>query len=103
MPRAACSCWGRRAWIRSRSILRRSARAFGRTNSRCRKDWGARCRAHRLASVAWLANTLGSYGVSLSAGDIILSGSLVPLEPAEPGDMFRMELEGVGSASVAFA
>jgi 2-oxopent-4-enoate/cis-2-oxohex-4-enoate hydratase len=56
-----------------------------------------------LASVAWLANTLGSYGVSLDAGEIILSGSLVPLEPARPGDRFHAELAGVGSVSIAFA
>jgi 2-oxopent-4-enoate/cis-2-oxohex-4-enoate hydratase len=64
---------------------------------------GSAVQGSPLASVAWLANTLGSYGVTLSAGDIILSGSLVPLEPAKPGDFFRMELEGIGSASVSFA
>jgi 2-oxopent-4-enoate/cis-2-oxohex-4-enoate hydratase len=64
---------------------------------------GAAVQGSPLASVAWLANTLGSYGVELKAGEIILSGSLVPLEPARPGDRFRLELEGVGSASVAFA
>ena len=55
-----------------------------------------------LASVAWLANTLGVYGVSLDAGEVILSGSLVPLEPALPGDTFRLELDSVGEASVSF-
>jgi 2-oxopent-4-enoate/cis-2-oxohex-4-enoate hydratase len=64
---------------------------------------GSAVQGSPLASVAWLANTLGAYGVELSAGDIILSGSLVPLEPALPGDRFRLELEGVGSASIAFA
>jgi 2-oxopent-4-enoate/cis-2-oxohex-4-enoate hydratase len=64
---------------------------------------GSAVQGSPLASVAWLANTLGAYGVELKAGDIILSGSLVPLEPARPGDRFRLELEGVGSASVAFA
>jgi 2-oxopent-4-enoate/cis-2-oxohex-4-enoate hydratase len=64
---------------------------------------GSAVQGSPLASVAWLANTLGSYGVTLNAGDIILSGSLVPLEPAKPGDIFRMELEGIGSASVGFA
>ena len=43
-------------------------------------------------SVAWLANTLGAYGVTLDAGDIILSGSLVPLAPAAKGDVFEMIL-----------
>jgi hypothetical protein len=40
-------------------------------------------------AVAWLANTLGAHGVTLDAGDVILSGSLVPLEPAQKGDVFR--------------
>ena len=53
-------------------------------------------------AVAWLANTLGSFGVTLNAGDIILSGSLVPLEPAVKGDIFEMELHGVGSATAKF-
>ena len=64
---------------------------------------GSAVQGSPLASVAWLANTLGSYGVQLEAGEVILSGSLVPLEPARPGDEFRLELRGVGSARVAFA
>ena len=43
-------------------------------------------------AVAWLANTLGAYGVTLDAGDVILSGSLVPLAPAVRGDVFEMIL-----------
>ncbi len=43
-------------------------------------------------AVAWLANTLGVHGVTLDAGDIILSGSLVPLAPAQKGDIFEMIL-----------
>ena len=43
-------------------------------------------------AVAWLANTLGAYGVTLDAGDVILSGSLVPLAPALKGDCFEMIL-----------
>ena len=54
------------------------------------------------AAVAWLANTLGSYGVTLDAGDVILSGSLVPLENAKAGDVFEMELHGVGACTARF-
>lgn len=56
-----------------------------------------------LNCVAWLANTLGSFGISLNAGDIILSGSLVPLIPASPGDHMRVDIEGIGSAAINFA
>jgi 2-oxopent-4-enoate/cis-2-oxohex-4-enoate hydratase len=64
---------------------------------------GSAVQGSPLASVAWLANTLGRYGVSLDPGEIILSGSLVPLESARAGDSFRLMLEGVGDASIRFA
>ncbi len=53
-------------------------------------------------AVAWLANTLGSYGVTLDAGDIILSGSVVPLAPAVKGDRFEMTLHGIGTCAANF-
>ena len=52
--------------------------------------------------MAWLANTLGRFGIPFLAGEIILSGSLAPLLPAVPGDRFELSLEGMGSASVSF-
>ncbi|MFZ9478136.1 MAG: 2-keto-4-pentenoate hydratase [Steroidobacteraceae bacterium] len=64
---------------------------------------GSAVQGSPLAAVAWLANTLGAYGVTLDAGDIILSGSLVPLEPARPGDFFELDLDRLGRASVRFA
>lgn len=64
---------------------------------------GAAALGSPLTAVAWLANTLGGYGITLSAGDIILSGSLVPLEPARPGDRFRLKIAGLGEAAISFA
>jgi 2-oxopent-4-enoate/cis-2-oxohex-4-enoate hydratase len=52
--------------------------------------------------VAWLANTLGELGVPLKAGEIILSGSLVPLEPVVAGDHMKVTIAGIGSATVRF-
>ncbi len=52
--------------------------------------------------VAWLANTLGAFGIPLRAGEVILSGSLVPLEPVQVGDEMRCEIEGVGAVDVRF-
>ena len=52
--------------------------------------------------VAWLANTLGRYGISLHAGEVILSGSLVPLEPVRAGDRMRLRVGGIGGAEVLF-
>lgn len=64
---------------------------------------GAAVQGDPAAAVAWLANTLGRYGVALEAGNVILSGSLVPLAPASPGDRFEMVLEGVGSCRANFS
>jgi len=55
-----------------------------------------------LIAVAWLANTLGEFGVPLLAGEIILSGSLVPLEPVRPGDHMHLRVEGIGETEVRF-
>jgi 2-oxopent-4-enoate/cis-2-oxohex-4-enoate hydratase len=52
--------------------------------------------------VAWLANTLGRFGIPLKAGEVILSGSLVPLEPVQAGDFMSVSIGGIGSASVRF-
>jgi 2-oxopent-4-enoate/cis-2-oxohex-4-enoate hydratase len=80
--------------------LKASVRKNGQPLS---EGFGSAVQGSPLASVAWLANTLGRYGVTLDAGEVILSGSLVPLEPARAGDRFEVDLSGVGSASIAFA
>jgi 2-oxopent-4-enoate/cis-2-oxohex-4-enoate hydratase len=64
---------------------------------------GSAVQGSPLTAVAWLANTLGRYGVPLEAGEVILSGSLVPLAPAVPGDEFSLVLHGIGTASIRFA
>lgn len=66
------------------------------------EGYGAAVQGSPLTAVAWLANTLGAYDVPLKAGEIILSGSLVPLEPAVPGDAFETHIDGLGSASISF-
>ena len=66
------------------------------------EGYGSAVQGSPLTAVAWLANTLGAYGVPLKAGEIILSGSLVPLEPAVPGDVFETRIDGLGSADIRF-
>ncbi len=64
---------------------------------------GAAVQGSPLASVAWLANTLGRYGIPFEAGEVILSGSLVPLEPVVAGDSMRMVLSDAGTVVSALA
>ena len=63
---------------------------------------GAAALGSPLNCVSWLANTLGRYDIPLKAGEIILSGSLVPLEPVVPGDEMELLVGGIGSAHVRF-
>ncbi len=63
---------------------------------------GSAVQGDPLTAVAWLANTLGEFGIPFKAGEVILSGSLVPLEPVVTGDEMHMELVGIGSATVRF-
>ncbi len=63
---------------------------------------GSAVQGNPLTAVAWLANTLGKYDIPFKAGEVILSGSLVPLENVKAGDKMEMELEGIGSASCQF-
>lgn len=53
--------------------------------------------------VAWLANTLGRFDIGLKAGEIILSGSLVPLEPVAAGDTMRVRIGGIGRCDLRFS
>ena len=66
-------------------------------------DAGAAALGSPVNCVTWLANTLGEFGITLKAGEVILSGSLVPLEPVKAGDYMRVDIGGIGSASVRFA
>jgi 2-oxopent-4-enoate/cis-2-oxohex-4-enoate hydratase len=63
---------------------------------------GAAALGSPLNCVAWLANALGERGVSLLAGETILSGSLVPLEPVKAGDHMHLRIAGLGEVSVRF-
>ena len=63
---------------------------------------GSAVQGHPAEAVAWLANTLGAFGIPFKAGELILSGSLAPLVPAAAGDRFTMDIDGMGACSIAF-
>lgn len=55
-----------------------------------------------LRAVAWLANAVGRYGVTLNAGEVILSGAVSKAIPIEDGDEFKAEFDNMGSVSAKF-
>ena len=66
------------------------------------EGFGSAVQGNPLTAVAWLANTLGVYGIPFKAGEVILSGSLAPLITVEAGDEMSLEIEGAGSCSCRF-
>lgn len=63
---------------------------------------GAAALGHPANAIAWLANALGELGVSLKAGEIILSGSLAAMAPVKAGDNLQVSIGGLGSCSLRF-
>ncbi|MNO99967.1 2-hydroxyhexa-2,4-dienoate hydratase [compost metagenome] len=63
---------------------------------------GAAALGNPVNAVAWLANTLGRFGIPLKAGEVILSGALGAMVPVSRGDFLRVSIGGVGQCSVRF-
>lgn len=63
---------------------------------------GAAVLGHPAIAVAWLANTLASFGVTLKAGEVILPGAMCAAADIAPGDVIRASFNGLGTVSVRF-
>ena len=63
---------------------------------------GAATMAHPVNAMVWLANMLGSLGIALKAGDIVLSGAMGAMVPVARGDNLRVTIGGIGGCSVRF-
>jgi 2-keto-4-pentenoate hydratase len=63
---------------------------------------GAAVMGNPARAVAWLANALGKYDISLHAGEVVLSGALSAAVPIESGDTFTAEFAHIGSVSASF-
>ena len=64
---------------------------------------GAAALGSPVNAIAWLANTLGRLNIGLKAGEVVLSGALAAMFPAEKGDHFRVSIGGLGGCSVRFS
>jgi 2-keto-4-pentenoate hydratase len=63
---------------------------------------GAAALGNPASCVAWLANRLADYDITLKAGEVILSGALSGMVVAKPGDNFTARFAHLGQVSVNF-
>lgn len=63
---------------------------------------GANVLGHPAFAVAWLANKLSDYHMSLNAGEIILAGSLIGAVSISKGDCITADFGNFGSVGVSF-
>jgi 2-oxo-hept-3-ene-1,7-dioate hydratase len=57
---------------------------------------------HPALGVAWLANKLGSHGVALEAGHLVLAGSFTRVVLAQKGDTLHADFGALGGIAVQF-
>ena len=61
---------------------------------------GAAALGDPLTVVAWLANTLGSVGIGLEPGHLVMTGALHAAVPMQAGDVFRADFDRLGPVTV---
>ena len=54
-------------------------------------------------AVAWLANKVSAFGVSLDPGHVIMPGSCTRMIPVTAGDVVRADFDGLGHVTAVFA
>lgn len=76
---------------------------FYKNNQEMNRGKGSAVLGHPAYCVAWLANKLYEYDITLRAGEVILSGALSAAIDAQSGDQFKVTFSDLGEVDVSFA
>jgi 2-keto-4-pentenoate hydratase len=66
------------------------------------RGFGRDVLGHPFEPLLWLARHLVARGEALRAGEIVMTGSLIPTRFPEAGDQYRFSLAGLGTVEVSF-
>jgi 2-keto-4-pentenoate hydratase len=73
---------------------------FSRNGELVATGAGAAALGDPVAVVAWLANVLGERGVTLEAGQLVMTGALHAAVPLAPGDTFTAAFDRLGAVTL---
>lgn len=82
--------------------LRSVGMTFFKNNEMVATGAGAAALGHPAHAIAWLANKLHEFGISLKAGELILPGALSAAIQVQEGDTISAQFGPVGTVSVTF-
>lgn len=83
--------------------LRRMAMSMTKGGQTIAEGTGALVYGNPLHALTWLAGRMVADEMPLKAGDVIMTGTYFPMQPASPGDQFEVIAEGLGRCSIGFA
>ena len=75
---------------------------FQKNGEELSRGTGAAVLGNPANAVAWCANKLGEYGVSLNEGELVMPGALVGMTPVQAGDTITATFDNVGVVSAQF-
>jgi 2-keto-4-pentenoate hydratase len=67
------------------------------------RGYGRDVLGHPFVPLTWLANHLAAAGEALRAGDVVLTGSIIPTRFPQESGAFRFDLAGIGAVEVTVA